>query len=121
MSPQHRLVVVDDHVDVASLLAETLRLEGFDVRVACDGPSALDVIESHAPMCVLLDVDMPQMSGLEVARKLRERYGETLVLIAVTGWGERADRIAPIFECFDHYMRKPVDLNALRQILWHVP
>ncbi len=119
-NPRQRIVVVDDYADTAALLAETLVLEGFDVRTACDGVSALDVIHAHAPVCVLLDVNMPDMNGLEVARALRERYGPAMVLIAVTGWGERADRIAPHFECFDHYLRKPVDLNTLRRILWHL-
>jgi CheY-like chemotaxis protein len=112
-----RIVVVDDQEDVVEVLAEALALDGFNVRTARDGASALQAISEHAPLCVLTDVNMPGIDGFELARRLRAQYGSELVLIAVTGWGDRDDRASQEFADFDHCLRKPLDLDQLRQIL----
>ncbi len=117
MSTGERIVVVDDHAELADTLAEVLALDGFNVRTAQDGASALTVIEEHKPICVLADIDMPGMSGFDLVARLRERYGSDIVLIAITGWGGKDDCIAPEFDVFDHCLRKPVDLRELRKIL----
>jgi CheY-like chemotaxis protein len=112
-----RIVVVDDDGDTTDTLAEALSLEGFDVRTAHDGASALTTIAAHSPMCVLTDVRMPGIDGFELARRLRATYGAELVLIAATGWGDPDDRAAPQFADFDFCLRKPIDLARLRRIL----
>jgi DNA-binding response OmpR family regulator len=112
-----RIVVVDDHAELADTLAEVLALDGFDVRTAADGERALAVIAEHTPLCVITDVDMPKLNGFELAERLRERYGAELVLIAITGWGESDDRVSAVFDVFNHCLRKPVDLQVLRKIL----
>ena len=112
-----RIVVVDDHTELADTLAEILRLDGFDVRTAADGESALAVIADHGPICVLTDVDMPKLNGFELAKRLRERYGDDMVLIAITGWGTSNDRVSAAFDVFNHCLRKPVDLELVRKIL----
>ncbi len=117
MSERDRIVVVDDNTELAETLADLLALDGFDVRIACDGESALDVIAEHGPICVLTDVDMPKLNGFELAKRLRERYGDDMVLIAITGWGASNDRISPPFDVFNHCLRKPVELHTVRQIL----
>jgi CheY-like chemotaxis protein len=117
MSTGERIVVVDDHVELADTLAEVLTLDGFNVRTAQDGASALAVIEEHKPICVLADIDMPGMNGFDLVARLRERYGSDIVLIAITGWGGKDDCIAPEFDVFDHCLRKPVDLLELRKLL----
>jgi DNA-binding response OmpR family regulator len=117
MSTGERIVVVDDHAELAGTLAEVLGLDGFDVRTAADGASALAVIAEHQPICVLTDVDMPGMNGFELVRRLRERYGSDMVLIAITGWGTENDRVAKEFDAFDHCLRKPIDLAFLRDLL----
>jgi DNA-binding response OmpR family regulator len=117
MSLRDRIVVVDDHTELADTLAEILSLDGFDVRTAGDGESALAVIAEHTPICVLTDVDMPKLNGFELAKRVRERHGDDIVLIAITGWGDRNDRIAPSYAVFSHVLRKPVDLDAVRKIL----
>jgi CheY-like chemotaxis protein len=117
LSPAEHIVVVDDQDDIAEGLAEVLALDGFAVRTARDGASALDAIAEHAPICVLTDVNMPGIDGFELARRLRARYGSDIVLIAVTGWGMRDDRTDPAFEDFDHCLRKTIDLDQLRRIL----
>ncbi len=117
VSAGERIVVVDDHAELADTLAEVLRLDGFDVRTAADGASALDVIAEHNPICVLTDVDMPGMNGFELVQRLRELYGSDIVLIAITGWGDSDPRVAKQFDAFDHCLRKPIDLAFLRNLL----
>lgn len=112
-----RVVVVDDVTDMAETLAMTLELDGYSVKTAGDGAEALALIEDYRPHCVLLDIDMPGMGGMELCSHLRKRYGEDLVLIAVTGWGDAGDRVSDAFSRFDHYIRKPFDPALLRKIL----
>lgn len=117
MSAGERIVVVDDHAELAGTLAEVLTLDGFDVRTAASGDEALAVIAEHQPICVLTDIDMPGMNGFELVRRLRELYDSDIVLIAITGWGEKDARIAKEFDAFDHTLAKPIDLAFLRKLL----
>ena len=112
-----RIVVVDDHAELAGTLSEMLTLDGFDVRTAADGVSALAVIAEQKPICVLTDVDMPVMNGFELARRLRDLHASDIVLIAITGWGQPGDRVTQQFDNFDHCLRKPIDLDLLRKLL----
>jgi CheY-like chemotaxis protein len=112
-----RVVVVDDVSDMAETLAVALELDGYSVRTASNGAQALAVIEEYKPHCVLLDIDMPGMGGCELSDRLRELYGDDVVLIAVTGWGDAGDRVSDTFSRFDHYIRKPFDPALLRKVL----
>ena len=107
--PRRRILVVDDNVDAAKSLARLLtRLYGQEVRVAHDGPAALAAAGEFRPEVVLLDIGLPGMDGYEVARRLRERpeFEETL-LVALTGWGQEADRERSRAAGFDHHLVKP--------------
>ena len=112
-----RVVVVDDVADMADVLAMSLELDGYSVKTANNGAQALKVIEDYRPHCVLLDIDMPGMGGCELSDRLRELYGDEVVLIAVTGWGDAGDRVSDTFSRFDHYIRKPFDPGLLRKVL----
>jgi len=112
-----RVVVVDDFIDAAEALAETLTMSGYKVWVATDGAGALALIETHQPHCVLLDIGMPGMDGNELTRTLRTRYGDDIVLIAVTGREHDDERVSDTFERVDHYLQKPVDPDVLRKLL----
>ena len=112
-----RIVVVDDFPDAAALLASGLQLDGYRVRVAHDGAQALAVIEEFEPHCVLLDVNMPGLDGAELSKRLRARFGDDIVLIAVTGGGPDDPRVAETFDRVDHYLTKPVNPAVLRKIL----
>jgi DNA-binding response OmpR family regulator len=112
-----RVVVVDDFVDAAEALAETLMMSGYKVWVATDGAAALALIETHQPHCVLLDIGMPGMDGNELTRTLRTRYGDDIVLIAVTGREYDDERVSDTFARVDHYLQKPVDPDVLRKLL----
>jgi two-component system CheB/CheR fusion protein len=113
-----RVLVVDDNVDAAESVAMILRLSGHEVRLAYNGPDALQAAEESQPEAVLLDVGLPGMSGYEVARRLRQdpRFREAL-LIAMTGYGQDADRRRSLEAGFDQHMVKPVDPDALERIL----
>lgn len=112
-----RVVVVDDMPDAADTLACLLELNGYTVRVAHDGLQALKLIEEWPPVCVILDIDMPGLNGLELSTRLRQRYGDDIVLIAVTGWDKDDPRVAGTFTIVDHYLRKPVDPDIFRNIV----
>lgn len=112
-----RVLVVDDVADVAHALANLLALDGYATRVAHDAESAMQLCESQLPHCVLLDIGMPGVDGLELARRLRARFGEDLVLIAVTGAGAPEERVSEKFACLDHYLRKPVTPEQIRTVL----
>jgi DNA-binding response OmpR family regulator len=112
-----RVVVVDDSTDAAEALALILELNGYVVRTALDGHLALAVIEQFNPHCVLLDIDMPGLDGLQLSKTLRERYRDDIVLIAVTGWSVDDARVKETFTVVDHYLHKPMDPAELQKLL----
>jgi PAS domain S-box-containing protein len=113
-----RLLVVDDNRDAADSLAMLLEALGAQVQVAHDGAAALAAFERFSPRFVLLDLGMPGMNGLEVARRLRERAnGHAVTLVALTGWGQADDRERTRAAGFDHHLVKPVDMAVLQALL----
>lgn len=112
-----RVLVVDDNRDAADVLALGLEKRGFDACVAYDGESALSVIERHIPRVALLDIDLPDMNGFEVARRVRRAHGDGIGLVAVTGWGNDSDRAYAREAGFDHHFTKPVRLSQLVEYL----
>jgi len=113
-----RLLVVDDNKDAATSLAMLLRLQGHEVQVVHDGPSALQLAISYRPALVLLDLGMPGMDGYEVARRLRETPGlERILLAALTGWGQQEDRRRTAEAGFDHHLVKPLEAKTLEDLL----
>jgi CheY-like chemotaxis protein len=114
-----RVLVVDDNQDAAATLAELLDMSGYQVAVANDGKSALEAAKRHQPDAVLLDIGLPDIDGYEVCRRIRADAGlaRQPVLIAVTGWGQQSDQDAATKAGFDAHMTKPVELDALMQLL----
>jgi two-component system CheB/CheR fusion protein len=114
----HRILVVDDSTDGRESMAELLRLAGYDVAEAADGPGAIQIAADFRPDVVLLDIGLPGMDGFEVARRLRE-LPETraVTLIALTGFGQ-PDMLHRSKEVgFDHHLVKPVLLDVLAPLL----
>jgi CheY-like chemotaxis protein len=113
-----RVLVVDDNVDAALMLHDFLAALGHESVVAHDGPTALELVASFAPDVAVLDIGLPVMNGYELARRLRESLGpDRLRLIALTGYGQEADRAKASEVGFDHHLVKPVDLDALLPLL----
>jgi signal transduction histidine kinase/CheY-like chemotaxis protein len=112
-----RILVVDDNRDAADTLAHQLRQSGALVQVAYNGPDSLDALEEFAPEVIVLDLGMPGMSGLDVARQVRRRPGTPPKLVALTGWGQSADRELTRVAGFSHHLTKPVDFGELHTLL----
>lgn len=112
------ILVVDDNKDSAKSLAVLLKLMGHEVRLAHDGPAALRGVQTERPEVVLLDIGLPGIDGLEVARRLRRDFGmNNALLIAMTGYGQEEDRRNSFEAGFDAHFVKPVDVAALRSLL----
>jgi CheY-like chemotaxis protein len=113
-----RVLVVDDNRDAADSLAMLLSLEGHEVKTVHSGEVALQVGPSYAPEVVLLDIGMPGMNGYEVARRIRAKpWKKSLMLVAVTGWGQAEDKRRALEAGFDDHMTKPVDPAMLSLLL----
>lgn len=113
---QHRILVVDDNVDGAEMLADALESLGYRTTVAHDGPEALRVAGEFDPHVALLDIGLPVMDGFELAARLRARWGD-MKLVAITGYGQESDRHQTTSAGFLAHLTKPVDLDALATLL----
>ena len=113
-----KVLVVDDNHDAADSLGMLLQFLGAEVMVVHDGHAALAAIRSFRPEVVLLDLGMPGMNGLEVARRMREDpSARGITLVALTGWGQREDRRRTTEAGFDYHLVKPADVGMLQSIL----
>ena len=116
-APPLRILVADDNRDAADSLQRILALYGHEVRVAYDGDSAVHVGADFRPRVAILDIAMPGTNGYEVARRLRRHHGDEVTLVALTGWGQDADRRRASEAGFDHHLTKPVDPQSLNALL----
>ena len=113
-----RLLVADDNVDAAEMLAAMLALQGHATCIAHTGRDALAIAREFGPDAAFLDIGMPDMNGYETAAALRTITGlETIMLVALTGWGDERDRARAKAAGFDHHLTKPADLDAIEQLL----
>jgi PAS domain S-box-containing protein len=113
-----RILVVDDNRDSAESLGMLLKLLGHEVRMAHNGPAALESARTFQPAIMLLDIEMPGMNGYEVARRAREEpSGKDMLLVAMTGYAGEQDRRHCDEAGFDRHMVKPVDLSQLQHML----
>jgi len=117
-----RILVVDDNRDAADSLTHVLRRRGHEVRTAYDGATAATTVNQHGVEVVLLDIGLPEVDGYEVARQIRKTPGgERVLLIAVTGWGQREDLERSREAGFDAHLVKPVDPRVLRRLMEQGP
>jgi CheY-like chemotaxis protein len=113
-----RVLVVDDNQDSADSLGVVLTLHGYETRTAYDGRAALEALDVFEPAAILLDLGLPDLSGFEVAQRVRQHpRGRRVTIIAMTGWGQERDRERGQEAGIDHHFVKPVDLEALRRLL----
>jgi len=115
-----RVLVADDNRDAADSLQRVLALYGHEVRVVYDGATALRVGQEFRPRVAVLDIGMPGTDGYEVARNFRRKLGDEVKLVALTGWGQEADRLRAREAGFDHHLTKPVDPGELNDLLLRV-
>jgi signal transduction histidine kinase/ActR/RegA family two-component response regulator len=113
-----RVMIVDDNADAATMLAMLIDMLGHQAHVEHRAQSALERARTERPQVCLLDIGLPDISGIELARRLRTQP-ETAqaTLIAVSGYGQDENRAAALAAGFDHYFVKPVDSNRLADLL----
>jgi CheY-like chemotaxis protein len=113
-----KVLIVDDNDDACESLSLLLRMNGYDTHIAKDGPSALEAARLFDPEVAILDIGLPALDGYQVAKRLREQPAtKNAVLIAVTGYGQDADKERSKEAGFDYHLVKPVDPEKLQQIL----
>lgn len=113
-SPRCHVLLVEDHDQAADSLAGLLRLEGFDVTRACDGPSALMAARGGCVDVVVLDVVLPGLDGFEVCRRLRtDPATAALTIVMLTGLDDTASKLAGLTDGADEYLVKPVTSREL--------
>jgi CheY-like chemotaxis protein len=121
-TPGHRILIADDNIDALESLAEVLKLQGHEVFSAANGSLALESAARHLPDVALLDIGMPLLDGYEVARRIRsQEWGRQVTLMAVTGWGQDADRRRSREAGFDVHLVKPLDVDKLAELLSRLP
>jgi PAS domain S-box-containing protein len=117
-SRRKRILVVDDNVDAAESVSRLLRTRQHEVMVVHDGVAALAAADQMNPDVVLLDLGLPRLDGITVARRLRQRTeGPRPLLVATTGFGQDEDRARTAAAGFDHHLTKPIDPQALHALV----
>jgi DNA-binding response OmpR family regulator len=114
-----RILIADDDRDAATMLAVLLRDEGHEVNVALRGDEAMDLVRLMRPDALILDINMPGMSGYAIAREIKERYAVAApLMIGVSGvWTKTSERLLGQAVGFDHYLVKPYDSAQLLALL----
>ncbi|HEV7667918.1 MAG TPA: ATP-binding protein [Thermoanaerobaculia bacterium] len=117
-SPSLRILVVDDNADTAQSFGMLLKSSGHEIRIAHDGPTALEQAVDQQPDAILLDLGLPGMSGYEVAQRIRRQPAlQGIVLIAMTGYGDETHRRLSVESGFDHHLVKPADFAKVLEIM----
>jgi CheY-like chemotaxis protein len=112
------VLVVDDNEDAASLMADSLERAGYVTKVAHDAREAIECAREVQPAAAILDIGLPVIDGFELAKMLRQEPGlERMCLIALTGYGQAADRERALAAGFDRHLVKPVTVSAIRAVL----
>lgn len=114
---EQRVLVVDDNTDAAETMALLLEALGYRPSVAHGGLAAIEAVKAQDPDVVLLDIGLPDLSGHDVARRLRAEMINPPPLIAVTGYGQASDRDTSLEAGFRAHLTKPVDVDKLTALL----
>ena len=118
ISTKMKILVVDDNIDAAISLSNYFEALGHETTVEHDGESAIKKAELYQPNVILLDIGMPGLNGYEVAKYIRKQHwGNSIKLLAITGWGQENDRQKSALAGFDAHLVKPVDLQILTDLL----
>jgi signal transduction histidine kinase len=117
-----RILIVDDNRDALESLVTLMQIAGHTTRGAADGETALAIAAEWRPQVVLLDLGLPRVDGYEVGRRIRaEPWGQEILLVALTGWGQEQDRRRSREAGFDSHLVKPLDLARLSELLQRLP
>ena len=112
------VLIVDDNRDATDSMAMLLAMEGYDVRVAYDGPQALDSVRTARPDVILLDIGLPGMDGFQVAERVRaDPENSSIVMVAVSGYGQEEHRSRSTQAGCDHHLVKPIEPAVVSELL----
>jgi PAS domain S-box-containing protein len=115
---KRRILVVDDNRDSATSMAMLLKLSANEVRMAHDGVEAVEAAELFRPDVVLMDLGMPRLDGYQATRRIREQpWGKTMIIIALTGWGQEGDKLRSREAGCNAHLVKPMNLSDLEKLL----
>jgi len=114
---KRNVLLAEDNRDAREALRLMLELQGHVVRAAPDGAAALAAALAEKPQVGIIDIGLPGLDGYELARRLRNRFGEALRLIALTGYGQPETRAIAAAAGFDKFLVKPVDPEELARAL----
>jgi CheY-like chemotaxis protein len=116
--PSCRVVVVDDNLAAVDMLGQVVRRLGHDVRIAHNGEEAVLVASQFLPHAVFMDIGMPHMDGHEAARLIRNQsWGKTMMLVALTGWGQDEEKRRTKEAGFDYHLVKPAEPSEIARLL----
>lgn len=115
--PPRKILIVDDNEDAAEMLSELLKALGHQVLVAHDGAEAIEKLRSFPAEIALLDIGLPVMDGLELARRIRSEYGAGPRLVALTGYGQPTDRERTRAAGFHLHLTKPITMDDLQRAI----
>ncbi len=117
-APCARVLVVDDNRDACDSVAQLLRVLGHEVETAYDGCEGVALAEKLRPETILLDLGMPKLNGYEACRRIRaQAWSRNVTIIALTGWGQPADRRRTADAGFDAHLVKPVNVDEIKRLL----
>jgi CheY-like chemotaxis protein len=117
-----RILIAEDNRDSADSLKTLLEALGYETHVAYDGEAAVRAAAVLRPDVIIMDIGLPGMNGYDAARQIRAQHsGIRATIVALTGWGQHADRLKSAQAGMDHHLVKPLDLDALKQILDSLP
>jgi PAS domain S-box-containing protein len=115
---KRRVLVADDNADAAESLALLLQMQGHDTRTAADGLQAVEVAAAFRPDVIFMDVGMPRVDGIEATRRIRaEPWGNSILIVALTGWGQQNHRAQTRDVGMDLHLVKPINLDSIAAIL----
>ena len=112
-----RVLVAEDIPDAAEMMRLMIECMGHDVRVAADGVQAVEIAVDFKPQIALLDLGMPRMDGYEAARRLRAALDRSVVLVALTGWGQEQDQRRAYAAGFDYHVTKPAEPDVIESLI----
>jgi signal transduction histidine kinase len=117
-SGQHRILLVDDNVDAADMLACLLEVQGNEVVKAHDGKSGIEAAQRFLPHIVILDIALPDMTGFDVVKVLRaSSENADALILALSGYGQESDKQQALAAGFDGHLTKPVTIETLEQMM----
>jgi CheY-like chemotaxis protein len=112
-----RVLVIDDNTAGARAMQRLVKALGGECRVAHNGETGLADLREYRPDIVILDIGMPGLDGYETCRRIRQEYGSSLMVVALTGWGQERDKDKAMQAGFDMHLTKPADPTLLEELL----